>query len=444
MDRAHLHLTGRGTLTPGEVKSRLDQRAKEIDKAIIAESARWGDGRPWVTTPYTRNDDWVPEVQKIKDDFFPYRTGIVIDQLKQAGLYTTLEPPVVYANSQLVLTNRYDLSGITSIRLENKNSEGAICYTLIGTDPRLPGGGISPDALMIHDQREVFRLRSSAVINARIFINGTWSALTHLDLISDEEDFSNLAITELHYHPPVLFVDGDTISGKDLEFIELKNTGEVALNLSGLTLDSAITYEFPEYTLLAPGQFYVIASKPPAFYLRYGLVASGNYKKNLSNGGEEVLLADRNGVPLIRFTYSDLAPWPQEADGYGFSLVSASDFPNSNPIHHSDWRSSGAVGGSPFADDSQTATTIETDVIQPEIQLFPNPTSGLLYLKLPPEMNHQETTLNLYGIKGNLVYSLELQGNSDINLKRLNIPSGIYIVRIQTGKGIFTKKIIYQ
>ncbi len=348
MDRAHLHLTGGGTLTPDEVNSRLDQRAMEIDKAIIAESARWGDGGNWVTIPYTRNDDWVPEVQKIKEDFFPYRTGIVIGQLEEAGLYAPLEPPVAYANSQMLQTNRYELSDVTSLRLENKNSEGALCYTLNGTDPRLTGGELSTDALVTYDQKTVIRFRSSAVIKARIFLNGTWSALMHLDVISQEEDFSKLCITELHYHPPGMPVDGDTISGKDLEFLELKNTGDVALNLSGLSLDSAVSYEFPELTLLAPGQFYVIASKPSAFYLRYGLVASGNYKKNLSNGGEEVLLADQNGVPLIRFTYSDLPPWAQEADGYGYSLVTANDFPNANPTLYSDWHQVGFPGGIAF------------------------------------------------------------------------------------------------
>jgi len=444
MDRAHLHLTGRGTLTPDELNSRLDQRAMEIDKAIIAESARWGDGRTWVTTPYTRNDHWLPQVQKIKEDFFPYRTGIVIDQLEEAGLYSPLEPPVAYANSQLVLTCRYELSDVTSLRLENKNNEGAVCYTLNGTDPRLPGGELSNDALVTYDQRMVIRFRSSAVIKARIFLNGAWSALMHLDVISEEEDFSKLVMTELHYHPPGLPVDGDTISGKDLEFIELKNTGNVALNLSGLTLDSAVSYEFPEHTLLAPGQFYVIASKPSAFYLRYGLVASGNYKKNLSNGGEEVLLADQNGAPLIRFTYSDLSPWNQEADGYGYSLVSASDSPNSNPTLYSDWKRSGAMGGSPFADDTQTATFTKPDAAQPQIQLFPNPTSGLLHLKLPTEMNHHGALLKLYGIKGNPVHSLTLQWNTTIDLNSLNIPPGIYIVRIQTGTGIFTSKVVYQ
>jgi len=65
-------------------------------------------------------------------------------------------------------------------------------------------------------------------------------------------------------------------------------------------------------------------------------------------------------------------------------------------------------------------------------------------VKLPPEVNPQGAMLKLYGIKGNLVHSLVLQGNTTLDLNPLNIPSGIYIVRIQAGTGIYTSKVIYQ
>ncbi len=45
MDRAHEQLTGNGMLTPGRNLERLNARFDEIETAIIAESARWGDAR---------------------------------------------------------------------------------------------------------------------------------------------------------------------------------------------------------------------------------------------------------------------------------------------------------------------------------------------------------------------------------------------------------------
>lgn len=444
MDRAHLHLSGQGTLTEGACLERLDRRAKEIDRAIIAESARWGDARPWVSSSYTRDDHWVPEVEKLRNDFFPFRTGIVIKQLDEDRLYTTLEPPVSYVNGEVLNGNHFYLDGTATLRLENENEEGRMYYTIDGTDPRRAGGGISPDAMSTFDPRALIRLQRSTEVKARVHIDGEWSALTHVEVFSEADDYSKLAVTELHYHPPELVYEGDTISGKDLEFIELKNTGVNAINLSGLVLDSGIYYQFPAESLLPPGQFYVIASKPSAFYLRYGLVASGNYKKNLSNGGERLCLFDRNGTPLISFSYSDDPPWPGEADGYGYSLVPASDYPQANPHLHSLWRRSGETGGSPFADDSQTLTGIQPETKESPIRVYPNPTSGLLRIELPEDMLRSSASLALYGIKGQLIYSREIHGNSTLQLDQFNLSGGIYMLRIETRTGVYTKKVIYQ
>jgi hypothetical protein len=444
MDRAHLHLGGEGVLTEEACLERLESRAREINKAIIAESARWGDARPWVNTPFNRNDHWEPEVQKIKNDFFPFRTEIVIKQLDEAGLYTVLEPPVSYFNSELVTTNRLYLEGRATLRMENKNSEGQIFYTLNGSDPRQAGGGVSPDALSTTDPKTLIRLHTSAVVNARVLFDGDWSALTRLNVLSDQDDYSKLALTELHYHPPELIYQGDSISGKDLEFLEFKNTGNTAINLSGLVLDSAVNYEFPEGTILPPGQFYVIASRPADFYLRYGLVASGNYKKNLSNGGERGVLRDRDGQPLIQFSFSDDPPWPPEADGYGYSLVPASDFPHRDLSLYTYWTRSGETGGSPFADDSQTLTKLPQAQDKPAIHVYPNPSSGLLQIELPEVLLHSEATLALYGMKGKLIYSREIHGSSSLQLDQLNLSAGIYMLRIQTPTGIYTTKVIYQ
>ena len=73
--------------------------------------------------------------------------------------------------------------------------------------------------------------------------------------------------------------------------MEFKNTGNNSINLGGVVLDSAVHYTFPENILLPPRQFWVIASKPSKFYDYYGILASGNFQGNLSNGGEEILLS---------------------------------------------------------------------------------------------------------------------------------------------------------
>ncbi|MFT5685202.1 MAG: hypothetical protein ACI8RZ_006151 [Myxococcota bacterium] len=83
-DRATLHLTEGGALTPAECTARWEARAEEIERAIVAESARWGDTDR--DTPYTRDVEWTDERERLLDEFFPYRTDILIDQLTDAGL----------------------------------------------------------------------------------------------------------------------------------------------------------------------------------------------------------------------------------------------------------------------------------------------------------------------------------------------------------------------
>ena len=91
-ERAQQLLQGDGPMT-GEATAALFQaRADEIDLPIVAESARWGDaktinlggGRTW----RTRDDDWYPAVARVTQQWCPARTAIVIEQLRQAGLWT--------------------------------------------------------------------------------------------------------------------------------------------------------------------------------------------------------------------------------------------------------------------------------------------------------------------------------------------------------------------
>jgi len=189
-----------------------------------------------------------------------------------------------------------------------------------GEDGATPGsGGILPGAKK-EGRTVTVQIKRSAILKCRIQYINSWSALREITFVKQEENYNNLIVTELHYHPPDWIRGSDTVPGTDLEFIEFYNAGNQPLNLSGLRLDSAVRYSFPENMLLYPKQFYVVASNPPMFYDFYGLPASGNYSGQLSNGGEEVVLADPAGNPIIRFTYLDNLPWPPEADGTGFSL----------------------------------------------------------------------------------------------------------------------------
>ena len=92
-ERARLHCSPGGALSPERCAKRFADRAQEIELAIVAESARWGDYRrdvhSYKTPPYelyTRDKHWRPEIARLLKDYFPLRTHILLKQLKERGL----------------------------------------------------------------------------------------------------------------------------------------------------------------------------------------------------------------------------------------------------------------------------------------------------------------------------------------------------------------------
>lgn len=88
-DRVYKHLFNDGILTPQRAKALIDARTAQFDRAIVAESARWGDSKR--ATPYTKND-WINAVNSVKN-FFDNRTPVVIEQLRGQGWYPADDPP---------------------------------------------------------------------------------------------------------------------------------------------------------------------------------------------------------------------------------------------------------------------------------------------------------------------------------------------------------------
>ncbi len=439
-DRAYRHLTGDGVYTPDACRDRFDIRVDEIEEAIIAESARWGDVG---TQPgYNKASDWLPRIEIIRNQFFDDRTYILIDQLMDEDLFTDIVPPRIKSGNNELDVYRYQLTTPITISFDNPGSEGTIYYTLDGSDPRIIGGDISGRAAEISDGGTM-DISASTVIKARINIDGQWSALRDITFLSSNDDYSVLKITELHYHPADSIVGTDTL-GKGFEFIEFKNTGETALNLSGLVIDSAIYYVFPPNTVLPPHQFYVIAPEPDLFYLRYGMVASGECDGHLSNSGEEILLETDSGEEIMRFTYSDSPPWNPRADGTGYSLVSTVYNPTGDPDGPDYWTTSVRLDGSPFSNDNGLVDIEYTEFISENfVNVYPNPVTERLYIDLIGPEADAEIQVRIYDLNGILVYSSLDKGNTVVEFKSLDIETGVYIVNTVTQNQVNNIRIIY-
>jgi len=167
-DRVQKHMFNGGALSEDASIDRFLARADEIDMAIVAESARWGDVQ--ASTPYgstagsstnidadyypptlndpiyfTREQHWVVERDNVTGHYIPtlYDTSdsrSIINELRSNNLFPSIGTPVFGQRGGNVPTG-YQLS-ITA-------GAGDIYYTLDGSDPREPGGAVSPAAGML-------------------------------------------------------------------------------------------------------------------------------------------------------------------------------------------------------------------------------------------------------------------------------------------------------
>lgn len=141
-DRVNRYFSNDGILTATPNIDRWMARADQIDLAIIAESARWGDAKQ--SSPRTK-DHWEGQNQYMLNDFFPRRTSIVIDQMRSVDMFP---------DQALVSFNQAggDITpGFQLLMSQGDGIPGTIYYTLDGIDPRLPGGGINAQAAVYTD-----------------------------------------------------------------------------------------------------------------------------------------------------------------------------------------------------------------------------------------------------------------------------------------------------
>jgi hypothetical protein len=438
-DRAYQVLRPGNQLAPESNLIRFNTRVNQISTAIISESARWGD--TYKSYAYTKDDNWIPELDEVRNNFIPYRSDILVDQLKLAGLYTTLNPAIIKAQGNTLLTDTFAFQGSVNVNLSNPKVNGDVYYTVNNEDPRMTGGSVNPNAIMA-GKNVTFDLSTSTPVMARIHFNGVWSVLSQVNFLKKDEDYSNLKVTELMYHPPDVVNGYDTTFGTSLEFIEFKNTGSSYINVSGMRLQGGVSCIFPANSILGPGEFFVAVSKVNPFHYFYNKTASANFSGNFSNSGELIILADPSGNPVISFNYSDLNPWPVEADGQGNSLVAAQLNPTGDPNYPVYWKSSFSAKGSPFADDD-ISLTVKPVSGNMTLTVFPNPSTDKIYISGLSGIMNQDVHVGLYDLNGRLIFEKQRYQGDGISLRAHGISPGIYLLKVRSGSSMQMKKIVY-
>ena len=152
--------------------------------------------------------------------------------------------------------------------------------------------------------------------------------------------FDDVLITEINYNP-LAPIDG-SITSRQLEFIEVSNTGETQVDLTDSRIRGEVDFDFAENQTLDSGDSLLVVSFDPTtsplaglFRTHYGIgnevTLVGPFDQALSNSYGLVKLQRPDGptadIPSItphvnvdEFVYDDRGDWPAEADGGGPSL----------------------------------------------------------------------------------------------------------------------------
>lgn len=309
-----------GALTVANAQLRFRQRMEQIDSAIVAESARWGNGKTRATWLSACNDAL---------EFITQRHPVLISQYREAGWIPSIESPHIS-------TNNVALPPGSTVSITADNS---FYFTTDGTDPKS-----SPTAkfVAVANGTAATNLTVNAAVEivARAYRNGEWSAKREAS-ITMEPDWGALRVTEMMYAAP----------NSEANYIELMNCGTEAMTLRGVTFTSGVVLTFGDLTL-APQERLLAVRNYTVFTNTYATApgtkivpfASGNTAKK----GETIAYAAPDGTQILSYTYTrDWYPGTVET-GYALEVVNpmlAADDPGWSD--GSNWRAGSFVNGTP-------------------------------------------------------------------------------------------------
>jgi hypothetical protein len=230
-----------------------------------------------------------------------------------------------------------------------------------------------------------------------------------------------LVITRIMYNPPSSVTP---LKSDDQEFIEITNNGDQNADLTGVFFSgTGFVYQFPANSVINPHASLILASNTSVFMKRYGFKPFGQFTRNLSDQGQDLVMVDGFGNVINRVSYKNSSPWP-DANGNGRYLQLKDPHLDNNIPEN--WIASNLE----LFDDQD----IPADLF---LWLFPNPVNDILHIQNGTEIK----SLSLYDISGRLLLTIPVNSKT-CELDMRHFAAGMYFIRANTPIGSITKKIV--
>lgn len=239
---------------------------------------------------------------------------------------------------------------------------------------------------------------------------------------------AELVITEIMYNPPEVGVDS-------LEYMEIYNNGAGPVPMEGFYFSEGVDLVFPSIIIL-PGEYLVIANDADAVSNALGIAGVLEWTSGaLTNSSEDIVLKAPDGSTLDSLEYSDSAPWPEQPDGNGPSLVLCD--PSANNANPANWTYSveyitmnaagDSIYGTPGGPCAGSGLLPGGDMINWSI--YPVPASSQLNLTLP----QGQWEIAIFDIRGRMI--MNVPGKTDGSTMDISsLLPGAYIIRAQDQK----------
>ena len=239
----------------------------------------------------------------------------------------------------------------------------------------------------------------------------------------------------------------DTLDADD--WVELWNVDSTSIELSEWVFkDGNDEHEFilPAQTILDTNEYLILCQDTAKFFSFYPEIENviGPFDFGLVNEGEELRLFDNTGMLVIAVLYSNLEPWPIDADGTGKTIELFDPYGDLNDGEN--WFS-GCIGGSPGGpfiecDTVGIHTFNDSDL---GFKVYPNPFSASVTFEFYLD-SEQEISFEIYNAFGNqiqkkLIYYPD-HGVKRFIVERSELGAGVYFYKVYFKDVVLTGKLL--